>query len=327
MLEWLAHWRNLGVTDFIIFSNDCFDGTDLILDRLDAMGLVQHLPNPAVIVGSAQFHRMALSYGAQLRRHCEADYTIICDVDEFLHIGVAGGTLPGLLAQHDYPDAISFSEVLFGFGGQEKFVDHAVTDQFFWATSSTPGWRQARRGVKTITKVGPRVLDWSNHRPQLKKRSNIRWLDGSGEAVPRNFRVGADRGLDVRGRMAEAWLAHYSVRSAESMLLKLDRGDAVRPKRMQPNYARKRSAAVELIATMQTYRAAIRDGIAALKEDPTLRCLHEVAVAAHRQKIDELKADLRMQVAWEIIRGVCLSEIAPSPRKVPTKTYAPETNA
>src|SRR5690606_13610612 len=139
ILEWLAHWRNLGVTDFIIFSNDCFDGTDLILDRLDAMGVVQHLPNPAGLVGSAQFHRMALSYGAQLRRHLEADFTMICDVDEFLHIGAADGTLPGLLASHDCPDAVSFSEVLFGFGGREKFEEGLVTEQFRWASDMKPG--------------------------------------------------------------------------------------------------------------------------------------------------------------------------------------------
>ncbi|WP_417806434.1 hypothetical protein [Thioclava sp.] len=55
----------IGAADFIVFSNDCFDGTDKILDRLDAMGVVQHLPNPATLMESSQFYRKALAYGAQ----------------------------------------------------------------------------------------------------------------------------------------------------------------------------------------------------------------------------------------------------------------------
>ena len=34
LLEWLAHHRAVGVTDFLVFSNDCQDGTDAMLDRL-----------------------------------------------------------------------------------------------------------------------------------------------------------------------------------------------------------------------------------------------------------------------------------------------------
>ena len=35
LLEWLAHHRASGFTDVLVFSNDCSDGTDLMLDRLD----------------------------------------------------------------------------------------------------------------------------------------------------------------------------------------------------------------------------------------------------------------------------------------------------
>lgn len=312
ILEWLAHWRNLGVSDFIIFSNDCFDGTDAILDRLDAMGVVQHLPNPAALSGSTQFHRMALAYGAQLRRHREADYTMICDVDEFLHIAVPGGTLPALLELNGFPDAISFSEVLYGFGGQETFCDALVTERFLWSDDLTPGRLRARRGVKTIAKVSDLVLDWSNHRPQLQIRQGVRWCNGSGAGVPRAFRLGSDRGYDVRGTYDQAWLAHYSVRSAESMLLKLDRGDAVRPMRMQPSYARKRSFARITNPTLAAYGTAIRASMASLLEDAELARLHHAAVAAHRARIEALKADPAMAEAWQMIRDVCRGEPTPT---------------
>ncbi|WGT52184.1 glycosyltransferase family 2 protein [Thioclava nitratireducens] len=310
ILEWLAHWRNLGVTDFIVFSNDCFDGTDAILDRLDALGVVQHLPNPAYLADTKRFHRQALAYGSQLRRHREADYTMICDTDEFLHIDVADGTLPGLLALHDYPDAISFGELLFGFGGRESFEEGLVTERFTWAIDMRPGARRARRGVKTIAKVTPTVLEWNNHRPQMERRRGIRWLDGAGVPVPRKFRVGTDRGYDVRGRYDQAWLAHYSVRSAESLLLKMERGDAVRPDRLTANYARKRSSAREDNLTMLRYGLAIRREMGRFLEDPVLSALHTAAIDAHHARIAELKADLEMAEVWKTFREVCQTEIA-----------------
>ena len=43
LLEWLAHHRAAGVTDFLVFSNDCDDGTDAMLDRLAGLGWLTHL--------------------------------------------------------------------------------------------------------------------------------------------------------------------------------------------------------------------------------------------------------------------------------------------
>ncbi|MEL6427490.1 MAG: glycosyltransferase family 2 protein, partial [Pseudomonadota bacterium] len=42
ILEWLAHHRAVGFTDFLVFSNDCDDGTDALLDRLHELGQIVH---------------------------------------------------------------------------------------------------------------------------------------------------------------------------------------------------------------------------------------------------------------------------------------------
>ena len=39
ILEWVAHYLALGFDHFIINSNDCSDGTDLILQRLQDLGI------------------------------------------------------------------------------------------------------------------------------------------------------------------------------------------------------------------------------------------------------------------------------------------------
>ena len=45
LLEWLAHHRAVGFTDFLVFSNDCQDGTDAMLDRLADLGELTHIRN------------------------------------------------------------------------------------------------------------------------------------------------------------------------------------------------------------------------------------------------------------------------------------------
>ena len=42
LLEWLAYHKSIGVDDFCIFSNDCSDGTNLMLNRLNQMGVIRH---------------------------------------------------------------------------------------------------------------------------------------------------------------------------------------------------------------------------------------------------------------------------------------------
>ena len=43
VLEWLAYHRLIGVNDPIVFTNHCNDGTDMMLERLDEMGLISSI--------------------------------------------------------------------------------------------------------------------------------------------------------------------------------------------------------------------------------------------------------------------------------------------
>ena len=45
ILEWVAYNLSIGVTGFVIFTNNCEDGTDLIADRLTELGYASHRPN------------------------------------------------------------------------------------------------------------------------------------------------------------------------------------------------------------------------------------------------------------------------------------------
>ncbi|MDA3888128.1 MAG: glycosyltransferase family 2 protein, partial [Allgaiera sp.] len=45
ILEWVAHNLAIGVDEIVIFSNDCTDGSDALLDRLHEMGKLRHVDN------------------------------------------------------------------------------------------------------------------------------------------------------------------------------------------------------------------------------------------------------------------------------------------
>ncbi len=83
LLEWLAHYRAIGVTDFLIYTNDCSDGTDLLLDRLQANGVVHHERNKVLRRGP---HKSALKYALDHECYHSADWVLVCYVDEFLNV-------------------------------------------------------------------------------------------------------------------------------------------------------------------------------------------------------------------------------------------------
>ena len=80
LLEWLAHHRACGFTDFLVFSNDCSDGTDLMLDRLAAMGWLTPCPQrrPACrrpAMGAAEGGRQASACARPPTGCCSATST------------------------------------------------------------------------------------------------------------------------------------------------------------------------------------------------------------------------------------------------------------
>ena len=87
ILEWLAHHLAIGVTDFLIYSNDCTDGTDDLLDVLQKRGLVQHRENPFRKVGKS-IHNAVYSACLKEPVYRQADWLLTMDVDEFIDVHV-----------------------------------------------------------------------------------------------------------------------------------------------------------------------------------------------------------------------------------------------
>lgn len=292
ILEWLAYHRAMGVTDFLIFTNDCDDGTVEMLDHLQDLGYLTHLPNPAPVFESPNFQPAALKYTQIMREFREADYVISMDVDEYLNIHVGDGTISALLNHMGDVDVISLSEQLFGYNGREFYEPGFVTEQFTRCGSLTPGDRRARRGVKSVLRRAS-GLTLKNHRPHPNDDvsfDDIVWVDGSGKRAPEDFIHDLENGMDCRGRFDVAWLNHYPLRSMDSFLLKRDRGDVVvKNRKVSVRYWNVRNQNEFEDLTVQRFLPAARAQYDEWMEDPVLAGLQKSAEDWHTNRVAELR--------------------------------------
>ena len=307
LLEWVAHHKGIGVTDFLVFSNDCDDFTTEILDRLDDMRIVRHLPNPTMFMQNGQHHRTALAYAPLHKEFQRADYIVIIDCDEFIVSKTGDGTLQSLVKNFDDPDIISLSELNYGFGKNLGFEDGLVTQQFRQSRDKKPPPNKPRRGVKSITKRTSKIKEFSNHRPIVYPEfvEDVKWYDGSGALMDQQFISDYQRGINCTGRYEKAWVNHYTLRSGESMLAKFERGDAVRQGRLNSQYFKKRDGKEAEYSDIDANLKTTLPELDKLMRDDLLRNLHEKSVQAHKTKIESLKSHPEFQELWkEIIVSV-----------------------
>ncbi|MEL6679448.1 MAG: glycosyltransferase family 2 protein, partial [Pseudomonadota bacterium] len=135
ILEWLAHYRALGFSDVLAFSNDCDDGTDAMLDRLAEMGALTHIRTQR---GARSVQWEALAEGSEHPVTRAADWILVVDIDEFLTIRAGSGRLADLLAVQ--ADGYVLGWRLFGSSGRVGFDPGPVLEQFTRAAPEDLTW-------------------------------------------------------------------------------------------------------------------------------------------------------------------------------------------
>ncbi|MDE4133619.1 glycosyltransferase family 2 protein [Phaeobacter sp. QD34_3] len=292
LLEWLAHHRAVGFTDFLVFSNDCQDGTDRMLDRLDRLGHLTHLRNEGPYgKGGIQFNAMKLADKHRLVRR--ADWIMALDVDEFVNIHAGRGTLPDLLQALPEADAITLTWRLFGNGETLRYEDRPVTDSFTRCAPNVIHWPWRAAMFKTLYRNDGTYRKTGVHRPRGVQSdadlARFRWFDCEGRELGEQFktqRLYSDYG-QPNHRLAQ--LNHYPLGAMESYIVKADRGRAVHSDQMlDVDYWVERNFNTDEDTSIARYAGA-RDAIRAmLQEDQKLARLHEEAVAWRHQRFREL---------------------------------------
>ncbi|WP_407492715.1 glycosyltransferase family 2 protein [Pseudooceanicola sp. MF1-13] len=296
LIEWIAFNRVIGCTDFLFYSNDCDDGTDIILDTLADHGIVQHLPNPAE---GRNYQMEALKDAKKQAVVDQADWWWIADVDEFLNIHVGDHTIPSLIEACWDRQAISLNFQFFANAGVEAFEDRPVISQFIYSHNPDIWCGEFAIEVKSLVRRDFPLQYFGAHRPffksKLAPKDRPSWSDGSGRDVPHQFLVAANprrmRKFPAPGSRDFATLNHYALRSLDSYLVKNDRGDVNRENRdFDDTYWRERNDMAFEDRSILRYLPALEAEMAALKSLPGIAELHEQACELHRAKRDRLLA-------------------------------------
>lgn len=290
LLEWLAHHLAVGFTDFLVFSNDCDDGTDRMLDRLAEIGRIVHIPNPGPWPRGPQWAALKRAETHPALR--AADWAISLDIDEFVNIHAGAGRLDDLLAALPKADAIPLTWRLFGNCGVVGFTDTPVTACFPGAAPARMLWPWRAVMFKTLFRNNGRYRKLGVHRPRNPDPDHPgapRWFDGSGRELPAAFLNGRVFSVPGQDNYRFAQINHYALGAMESYVLKCDRGRANRDaSAFDLSYWVERNFCSELDATIRRYDEATAQGVAELHADPVLGPLHAAAVAWRHDRFTRL---------------------------------------
>jgi hypothetical protein len=291
LLEWLAHHRACGFTDFLVFSNDCQDGTDAMLDRLQDMGALTHMRNDGPYHAKGiQF--TALDTAADLPIVQQADWIMALDVDEFVNIHVGDHSIQSLIQALPEATAITLTWRLFGNNGVARFEDRLVTEQFTHAAPKVLYWPWRAVMFKTLYRNDGTYAKPGVHRPldpAPDRLSTARWFDCEGRELPDSFktnRVFSDYG---RANYAMAQLNHYPLGAMESFLVKADRGRAVHTDQsLGMDYWTERNYSTDKDASIAATAPKRAQELTRLKADPHLAKLHDQGVTWRKHRIAQL---------------------------------------
>lgn len=221
LLEWLAHHMGLGFDRIIVVTNDCSDGSERLLDRLAARGLVTHIAQD-VPPGAAP-QDAGMDHVLRVCRDQGISHVLHIDSDEFL---LLDGTLSALMARTAAADVVPIPWRMFG--------DSGVTD---W----TPGDLVTVRNTRAEPAPEPGVTKFkclfrvasfaraTDHNPLDATIPDPVVLTPDGDMLS-NASLMQGRSSRFRPQITacaaeSARLNHYAVRSADLFLMKNDRGD------------------------------------------------------------------------------------------------------
>jgi len=296
LLEWLAYHRLMGINDPIVFTNHCTDGTDMMLERLDEMGLVRHMPNPSVFTGSEHHHWQIIHYVNTSLRLPRSDWVFFHDADEFLCVNTGDGHLEDLLNAVPDADVISVNQLNFGCGWVRKFDPTLQMDQFTYCQgeeSADP--RVNRRGVKSLTRKGAPVARYSNHSPILEddQKSRAKWVNGAGKEIDVSKLDGALKSISAPDFSYDlVQLNHYAVRSIECFLVQSARGNANHANAVSRlKYWDKYNQNAAFDTSIQRWSGPVRAQVDDWLSDPELGQLYGACIDFYRARIKELRAD------------------------------------
>ena len=313
ILEWLAYHRAIGFDDIIVYTNDCDDGTDDMLELLMRKGLVEHRIN--------QFRKMDLKPQHAALQMAEdeplikqAKWVTCIDVDEYVNIKVGDGTLDALFDAVPDANMIAMTWRLFGNGDVHGYQDRPITSQFLQCAPELARKPHQAWGFKTLFANTGIFKKLGVHRPKgLNPQlwEQINWVNGSGGPLPRDmYRNGWRSTTDTYGYDL-VQLNHYAVRSAESFLVKRDRGRVNHVDRDQGlSYWFRMNHNVEQDVSIQRRLPMMQAELDRLMADQEIAAVHTHSVACHQAKIAALRQTSNYAAFYDTLTSARLQKLS-----------------
>lgn len=328
VVEWVAHHLALGFTELMVYTNDCSDGTDTLLKRLEAMDTgVHHREN--VIPKGMKPHPSMLKAAAEEPLIVNSDWVLVIDADEFMVINHPSGTLDGLVTDLNAMDAhaIVMTWRIFGSSGVRDWSRQPITDQF---TRAAPEFWNKGWGTKTMLRFDAEHQRLGMHRPVIKEKfretdypDSQLWVNGSGRPLEEWFKFRGWR--SIRRTVGYDWaqINHYAIKSMDAYTLRKFRGNANgKLTKYGSDYwsLQDRNEVEDLKIARHCDR---RDTImAALLQDSEVRQLHEAAHARAEARLAEIRLSPDYQTMVDDLitgSGVPISQVVAKPPKVRDK--------
>ncbi|MEJ6389496.1 glycosyltransferase family 2 protein [Gymnodinialimonas ulvae] len=281
LLHWIAHHRLLGFDHIIVFTNDCSDSSDAMLDRLAEMGEVTHIRNPVPEGGKPQ--PIALRHADKLAEVQRAEWVIALDVDEYLAIKPGAGRLDDLLATAPEADGFALTWRMMGSNARIDWTDHPVTEAY---PHGAPDLFRKGWGVKTLFRPFAN-MKLGIHRPTVKGKDktallNRAWVNGSAKPMTRAFKTEMWRSSLATLGYAHAEIAHFATQSQEAYLRRAARGNVnAKPAKYDATYFGIFDRNETTPDTLGRYAEATQDRVAGYLADPRLYDLQQRAQAWH----------------------------------------------
>lgn len=306
VLEWIAHHLAVGFTDLLVYTNDCTDGTDDMLIRLERLGLAHHRRND--IPEGMRPQPSALKYAQAEPVAQNSDWLLVFDADEFLAIRHGDGTVDGMIssAQQVGANGIVITWRVFGSGGVHQWSRAPVSEQYLYAAPAmwNKGW-----GVKTLFRFDPDYWNLGIHRPKIKNKhlktefpDTVKWLNGSGRPMEDYFKFRGWRSIVRTVGYDWAQMNHYAVKSIDAYAIRKFRGNVnFKKDKYNSDYwalQDRNEVFDDTILRHAERRAAIFE---TLLSDPVLNRLHFAALERAEARLAEFKATPAYQ---ELVDGL-----------------------
>lgn len=310
IVEWVAYHRAMGVDNFLIYTNGCEDGTSEILDRLQEMGVLQHRNNDDWKGNSPQQHALNCALEEPVIKN--AEWIIHIDVDEFMNVRCGNGTLQDFIAA--VPDAtnVAMTWRMFGHNGITKLNDNLVIDQFDACAPKFCPKPHTVWGFKTMFKNIGAYEKISCHRPNKLDEAfenKVKWVNGSGKDMTREVAKNGWRSSKKSIGYDLLQLNHYALRSAESFLIKRQRGRALHVDRsIGINYWIRMDWSDYRDITIKRNSPRLKLEYDRLMQDDALRDWHQKGLEWHRAKAEELHQNPEFADLYKEALAVKLTE-------------------